>query len=145
MAAPGNGCPWEWRPDTIKTIKVVKTIAMVKTIQAVNRMRNYFAISYMWTCLSFICWCFKTPAKDPAARGFVSNSFFSGLTPTEMFFHTVAGREGLVDTAVKTAETGYMQRRLIKVRLSVSWFSANNSGSQKCCCPWVEGLRKQYY
>lgn len=37
-----------------------------------------------------------------------------GLTPTEFFFHTMAGREGLVDTAVKTAETGYMQRRLVK-------------------------------
>jgi DNA-directed RNA polymerase III subunit RPC1 len=36
------------------------------------------------------------------------------LNPTEYFFHTQAGREGLVDTAVKTAETGYMQRRLIK-------------------------------
>ena len=43
------------------------------------------------------------------ALGFVSNSFFSGLTPTEFFFHTQGGREGLVDTAVKTAETGYMQ------------------------------------
>ncbi|CAG5120413.1 unnamed protein product, partial [Candidula unifasciata] len=53
-------------------------------------------------------------SKDPAARGFVSNSFYSGLTPTEFFFHTMAGREGLVDTAVKTAETGYMQRRLVK-------------------------------
>ena len=57
-------------------------------------------------------------AKDPAARGFVENSFYSGLTPTEFFFHTMGGREGLVDTAVKTAETGYMQRRLVKVMLS---------------------------
>lgn len=54
-------------------------------------------------------------AKIPAAKGFVGNSFFSGMTPTEFFFHTMAGREGLVDTAVKTAETGYMQRRLVKV------------------------------
>lgn len=79
-------------------------------------------------------------AKSPAAKGFVENSFYSGLTPTEFFFHTVGGREGklthedkhsshyllphvtvcqpptgLVDTAVKTAETGYMQRRLVKV------------------------------
>jgi DNA-directed RNA polymerase III subunit RPC1 len=52
--------------------------------------------------------------KTPAAKGFVENSFYSGLTPTEFFFHTMAGREGLVDTAVKTAETGYMQRRLVK-------------------------------
>ena len=42
------------------------------------------------------------------------NSFYTGLAPTEFFFHTMAGREGLVDTAVKTAETGYMQRRLMK-------------------------------
>lgn len=48
----------------------------------------------------------------PAAKGFVADSFYSGLTPTEFFFHTMAGREGLVDTAVKTAETGYMQVRL---------------------------------
>eukprot|EP00879_Flechtneria_rotunda_P010750 GHRR01011232.1.p1 GENE.GHRR01011232.1~~GHRR01011232.1.p1 ORF type:complete len:546 (+),score=206.34 GHRR01011232.1:3389-5026(+) len=52
--------------------------------------------------------------KTPAGRGFVANSFFSGLTPSEFFFHTMAGREGLVDTAVKTAETGYMSRRLMK-------------------------------
>ena len=45
----------------------------------------------------------------------MKNSFYTGLTPTEFFFHTVGGREGLVDTAVKTAETGYMQRRLVKV------------------------------
>ena len=57
---------------------------------------------------------FEKHSKDPAARGFVANSFFSGLTATEFFFHTMGGREGLVDTAVKTAETGYMQRRLVK-------------------------------
>jgi len=57
---------------------------------------------------------FPVKSKTPAAKGFVQNSFFSGLTPTEFFFHTMGGREGLVDTAVKTAETGYMQRRLMK-------------------------------
>ena len=58
-------------------------------------------------------------AKTPQAKGFVRNSFYSGLTPTEFFFHTMAGREGLVDTAVKTATTGYAQRRLVKVRVVV--------------------------
>ncbi|ETV77719.1 hypothetical protein H257_08583 [Aphanomyces astaci] len=53
-------------------------------------------------------------ALHAAAKGFVSNSFYSGLTATEFFFHTMGGREGLVDTAVKTAETGYMARRLMK-------------------------------
>lgn len=57
---------------------------------------------------------FPRHSKIPAAKGFVKNSFYSGLTPSEFFFHTMAGREGLVDTAVKTAETGYMQRRLVK-------------------------------
>lgn len=53
-------------------------------------------------------------ARAPAAKGFVSNSFFSGMTATEFFMHAQSGREGLTDTAVKTAETGYMQRRLVK-------------------------------
>ena len=53
---------------------------------------------------------FERHSKIPAAKGFVQNSFYSGLTATEFFFHTMGGREGLVDTAVKTAETGYMQR-----------------------------------
>ncbi|KAK5979682.1 DNA-directed RNA polymerase subunit, partial [Trichostrongylus colubriformis] len=57
---------------------------------------------------------FEKSQKTAKAKGFVENSFFSGLTPTEFFFHSMAGREGLVDTAVKTAETGYMQRRLVK-------------------------------
>lgn len=59
-------------------------------------------------------------AEHPAARGFVANSFYSGLTPTEFFFHTMAGREGLVDTAVKTAETGYIYRRLMKAMEDLS-------------------------
>ena len=50
----------------------------------------------------------------PDARGFVENSFISGLTPTEVFFHAMGGREGLIDTAIKTADTGYLQRRLVK-------------------------------
>lgn len=48
------------------------------------------------------------------ARGFVDSSFLRGLTPQEFFFHAMAGREGLIDTAVKTADTGYTQRQLIK-------------------------------
>lgn len=57
---------------------------------------------------------FDHKEKSAKAKGFVENSFYSGLTTTEFFFHTMAGREGLLDTAVKTAETGYMQRRLVK-------------------------------
>ena len=51
---------------------------------------------------------------SPGARGFIENSFIGGLTPYEMFFHAMAGRIGLIDTAVKTSETGYIQRRIIK-------------------------------
>ena len=51
---------------------------------------------------------------SPEARGFVENSFINGLTPQEFFFHAMGGREGLIDTAVKTSETGYIQRKLIK-------------------------------
>ncbi|KAF8945157.1 hypothetical protein BGZ47_003153 [Haplosporangium gracile] len=57
---------------------------------------------------------FLKNSVTPPAKGFVRNSFYTGLTPTEFLFHAVSGREGLVDTAVKTAETGYMQRRLMK-------------------------------
>ncbi|KAF2475560.1 DNA-directed RNA polymerase III subunit RPC1 [Lindgomyces ingoldianus] len=57
---------------------------------------------------------FPKAARQPASKGFVSNSFYSGLTPSEFIFHAMSGREGLVDTAVKTAETGYMSRRLMK-------------------------------
>ena len=48
------------------------------------------------------------------SRGFVESSFIRGLTPQEFFFHAMTGREGLIDTAVKTADTGYIQRQLIK-------------------------------
>jgi DNA-directed RNA polymerase III subunit RPC1 len=57
---------------------------------------------------------FEYHSLTPPAKGFVANSFYTGLSPTEFFFHTMGGREGLVDTAVKTAETGYMARRLMK-------------------------------
>ena len=54
------------------------------------------------------------------SRGFVSNSFMEGLTPQEFFFHSMTGREGLIDTAVKTAQTGYIQRRIMKMMEDLS-------------------------
>lgn len=57
---------------------------------------------------------FKKYDDSPGARGFVENSFIGGLTPEELFFHAMGGRTGLIDTAVKTSQTGYIQRRLIK-------------------------------
>jgi len=47
------------------------------------------------------------------AHGFVKASYKSGLNPTEYFFHAIGGREGLVDTAVRTSQSGYLQRRLV--------------------------------
>ena len=57
---------------------------------------------------------FKKYDDGAEARGFIENSFIGGLTPTEFFFHAMSGREGLIDTAVKTADTGYIQRQLVK-------------------------------
>tara|TARA_Y100000591_G_C21854018_1_gene713706 strand:- start:6664 stop:11115 length:4452 start_codon:yes stop_codon:yes gene_type:complete len=51
---------------------------------------------------------------SPESKGFVESSFIQGLQPHEFFFHAMGGREGLIDTAVKTSETGYIQRKLIK-------------------------------
>lgn len=56
---------------------------------------------------------FKQGDLSSEARGFVSSSYRSGLNPIEFFFHAMGGREGLVDTAVRTSTSGYMQRRLI--------------------------------
>ena len=52
--------------------------------------------------------------SSPESRGFVVNSFYQGLEPKEFFSHAMAGREGLIDTAVKTAKSGYIQRKLVK-------------------------------
>lgn len=51
---------------------------------------------------------------SPAARGFVESSYVNGLSPQEVYYHAQGGREGLIDTAVKTSSTGYIQRRLVK-------------------------------
>jgi DNA-directed RNA polymerase subunit A' len=56
---------------------------------------------------------FKLGDPSPTARGFVDASYRQGLDPVEFFFHSMGGREGLVDTAVRTQQSGYMQRRLI--------------------------------
>jgi DNA-directed RNA polymerase II subunit RPB1 len=55
---------------------------------------------------------FKRFDDSARARGFIASSYITGLQPDEFFFHAMSGREGLIDTAVKTADTGYMQRRI---------------------------------
>ncbi len=56
---------------------------------------------------------FKEGDIGARARGFVVSSFRDGLDPIEYFFHAMGGREGLVDKGIRTAKSGYMQRRLI--------------------------------
>lgn len=69
---------------------------------------------------------------SPEARGFIENSYISGLTVGELFFHAMAGRTGLIDTAIKTSQTGYIQRRLIKaledVTIAYDMTARNNMG-----------------
>ena len=51
---------------------------------------------------------------NPRSSGYVTDRFSTGIRPQEFFFHAMAGREGLIDTAVKTSRSGYLQRCLIK-------------------------------
>ena len=89
------------------TINIAQMTAIVGQ-QAVEGKRIPFGFKYR-SLPHFAKDDFSAPS-----RGFVENSYLRGLTPTEFFFHAMAGREGLIDTAVKTAETGYIQRRLVK-------------------------------
>lgn len=78
--------------------------------QFVQGQRMPESISGGTRCLPY----FPENSLDPAARGFCTNSFLTGLRPSELFFHQAGGREGLTDTAVKTAETGAMHHRVVK-------------------------------
>ena len=76
---------------------------------------------------------FKVHDPAPRARGFVYNCYRDGLDPIEFFFHSMGGREGLVDTAVRTQQSGYMQRRLINalehLRVEYDGTVRNSSGN----------------
>lgn len=58
--------------------------------------------------------CFKKDDKHPLTRGFIENSFIKGLNPYEFFFHAKSGREGCISTSVKTRDSGYAERKLVK-------------------------------
>ena len=72
------------------------------------------------------------------SRGFITSNFLNGLNPQEFFFHAMAGREGVIDTAVKTASSGYLQRKLVKsmedlkVAHDMTVRSSNNDIVQFC-------------
>jgi DNA-directed RNA polymerase subunit A' len=75
---------------------------------------------------------FRSGDATPKARGFVYSSYEKGLDVIEFFFHSMGGREGLVDTAVRTQQSGYMQRRLINalehIRLEYDGTVRNSAG-----------------
>jgi len=75
---------------------------------------------------------FQSGDPSPRARGFVYRSYQKGLDAVEFFFHAMGGREGLVDTAVRTQQSGYMQRRLINalehIRLEYDGTVRNSAG-----------------
>jgi len=62
---------------------------------------------------------FKTDEIDPEAGGFIPNSFMEGLTPAQSIFHQAAGREGLIDTANKTADVGALRRDIKSLLVNV--------------------------
>ncbi|KAK2964424.1 putative DNA-directed RNA polymerase II subunit RPB1 [Blattamonas nauphoetae] len=78
------------------------------------------------------------------SKGFVQNSFLRGLTPTEFFFHAMGGREGIIDTACKTSDTGYIQRQLVKAMedLNVKYDTTirNSAGSIIQFCYGEDGM-----
>jgi DNA-directed RNA polymerase II subunit RPB1 len=96
--------------------------------------------------------CFPPQCNTPESRGFVKNSYITGLSPEEMFFHTMGGREGIVDTSVKTADTGYLERKIIKAleNISVQYdYSVRDSygnivsyeyGNDNCDAAYLEGV-----
>ncbi len=58
--------------------------------------------------------CFKPFETSVRAGGYIVNRFLTGVRPQEYYFHMMAGREGLIDTAVKTSRSGYLQRCIVK-------------------------------
>lgn len=76
---------------------------------------------------------FKAFETAPRAGGFVAQRFLTGIRPQEYYFHCMAGREGLIDTAVKTSRSGYLQRCLIKhlegISVQYDYTVRNSDGS----------------
>jgi DNA-directed RNA polymerase subunit A' len=87
---------------------------------------------------------FKWGDPSPRARGFVDSSYRDGLDPMEFFFHSMGGREGLVDTAVRTQQSGYMQRRLINalehLRIEYDGTVRNSTGDIIQLCYGEDGV-----
>jgi len=65
-------------------------------------------------CNSRTLFTFERGDTHPVTKGYIENCFMSGLTVSEMFFHTKAGREGVINTACKTRDAGYTARKMVK-------------------------------
>jgi DNA-directed RNA polymerase subunit A' len=63
--------------------------------------------------------CFKRGDISPAARGYTKSSLRKGLLPHEVFFGNITGRDGLMDTALRTPKTGYLYRRMASAMLDL--------------------------
>jgi DNA-directed RNA polymerase subunit A' len=105
-------------PDTNSGIVMAKTGArgsslnlgqMMATVGQQSVRGKRITRGYYHRALSH----FAQREKNPDAYGFVKSNYRDGLNPIEFFFHAMGGREGLVDTAVRTQQSGYMQRRLV--------------------------------
>ncbi|KAK7288460.1 hypothetical protein RIF29_01920 [Crotalaria pallida] len=114
-----------WLLQHAFSIGIGDTIADASTMETLNRARDDAENSaqkslYESNNLKAMVTTDRTLphfTKDdygPESSGFVENSYLRGLTPQQLFLHAMGGREGLINTAVKTSETGYIQRRLGK-------------------------------
>lgn len=56
-----------------------------------------------------------TKPTEYESKGFISHSFIRGLSPQEFWFHAMSGREGITDSAMKTSQSGYIQRKMVKI------------------------------
>jgi len=83
---------------------------------------------------------FHEDDDTPEARGFISSSFCDGLKSFEFFYDAMGGREGLIDTAIKTAKTGYIQRQLIKGLEDISIkYDNTNRNSKNIIIQYIYG------
>lgn len=74
------------------------------------------------------------------SRGFVRNSFLKGLNPKEFWFHSMSGREGVSDSAMKTAVSGYIHRKMVKVLEDVQIkYDGSVRNSQGSIIQWAYG------
>ena len=92
------------------SIQNIAQITGLVAQQYVKSERMPLTITNNSRCLPY----FDKDDLDPRARGFCTNSFLTGLTPAELFYHQAGSREGLMDTAVKTSETGSIHHKIIK-------------------------------